>query len=105
MTTFQNFGVDPVSLENFTLSLNFDCLLAKCMYPWNLSTTAVLLLFDLIKLNGLVSVQIVDDIIIIIIIIIFYFVFSSLLNQKWNKPEMQKVANSLAGCPALSVLE
>ncbi|XP_040893397.1 NLR family, CARD domain containing 5 isoform X2 [Toxotes jaculatrix] len=29
----------------------------------------------------------------------------SLLNQKWNKPEMQKVANSLACCPALSVLD
>ncbi|XP_034444368.1 protein NLRC5 isoform X1 [Hippoglossus hippoglossus] len=28
-----------------------------------------------------------------------------LLNQKWNKPEMQKVANSLACCPALSVLD
>uniref|UniRef100_A0A3B4XJU3 NLR family CARD domain containing 5 n=1 Tax=Seriola lalandi dorsalis TaxID=1841481 RepID=A0A3B4XJU3_SERLL len=30
---------------------------------------------------------------------------NSLLNQKWNKPEMQKVANSLACCPALSVLD
>ncbi|XP_022605619.1 protein NLRC5 isoform X3 [Seriola dumerili] len=29
----------------------------------------------------------------------------SLLNQKWNKPEMQKVANSLACCPAISVLD
>ncbi|XP_039989216.1 NLR family, CARD domain containing 5 isoform X2 [Xiphias gladius] len=29
----------------------------------------------------------------------------SLLNQKWNKPEMQKVANTLKCCPALSVLD
>ncbi|XP_035498016.2 NLR family, CARD domain containing 5 isoform X5 [Scophthalmus maximus] len=29
----------------------------------------------------------------------------SLLNQKWNKPEMQKVVKSLARCPALSVLD
>uniref|UniRef100_A0A4W6DMS5 NACHT domain-containing protein n=1 Tax=Lates calcarifer TaxID=8187 RepID=A0A4W6DMS5_LATCA len=29
----------------------------------------------------------------------------SLLNQKWSKPEMQKVAKSLACCPTLSVLD
>uniref|UniRef100_A0AAX7VQK4 NACHT domain-containing protein n=1 Tax=Astatotilapia calliptera TaxID=8154 RepID=A0AAX7VQK4_ASTCA len=31
--------------------------------------------------------------------------FSSLLNQNWNKSEMQKLAESLAQCPALSVLD
>uniref|UniRef100_A0A665UVQ0 NACHT domain-containing protein n=1 Tax=Echeneis naucrates TaxID=173247 RepID=A0A665UVQ0_ECHNA len=30
---------------------------------------------------------------------------NSLLNQNWDKPEMQKVAKSLACCPGLSVLE
>uniref|UniRef100_A0A669AYK0 NACHT domain-containing protein n=1 Tax=Oreochromis niloticus TaxID=8128 RepID=A0A669AYK0_ORENI len=30
---------------------------------------------------------------------------NSLLNQNWNKSEMQKLAESLARCPALSVLE
>uniref|UniRef100_A0A7N6FKK7 NACHT domain-containing protein n=1 Tax=Anabas testudineus TaxID=64144 RepID=A0A7N6FKK7_ANATE len=29
----------------------------------------------------------------------------SLLNQKWSTPEMQQLANSLACCPALSVLD
>ncbi|XP_071313722.1 protein NLRC5 isoform X2 [Trachinotus anak] len=29
----------------------------------------------------------------------------SLLNQKWSKPEMQRLAKSLACCPALSVLD
>ncbi|XP_074488188.1 protein NLRC5 isoform X1 [Sebastes fasciatus] len=29
----------------------------------------------------------------------------SLLNQKWSKPDMQKLAKSLARCPALSVLD
>nr|XP_046249885.1 NLR family, CARD domain containing 5 isoform X2 [Scatophagus argus] len=29
----------------------------------------------------------------------------SLLNQKWSKPEMEKLAESLTGCPALSVLD
>ncbi|XP_070686829.1 protein NLRC5 isoform X2 [Pempheris klunzingeri] len=29
----------------------------------------------------------------------------SLLNQKWSKPEMQKLAESLTCCPALSVLD
>uniref|UniRef100_A0A3Q1I6S2 NACHT domain-containing protein n=1 Tax=Anabas testudineus TaxID=64144 RepID=A0A3Q1I6S2_ANATE len=30
---------------------------------------------------------------------------NSLLNQKWSTPEMQQLANSLACCPALSVLD
>ncbi|XP_029289631.1 protein NLRC5 isoform X2 [Cottoperca gobio] len=30
---------------------------------------------------------------------------NSLLNQKWSKPEMQRLAKSLARCPALSVLD
>uniref|UniRef100_A0A671VS52 NLR family CARD domain containing 5 n=1 Tax=Sparus aurata TaxID=8175 RepID=A0A671VS52_SPAAU len=38
-------------------------------------------------------------------VILWYHLFSSLLNQKWSKPDMQKLAESLTHCPALSVLD
>lgn len=41
----------------------------------------------------------------IMVLILRYNLFSSLLNQTWSKPKMQKLAKSLARCTALSVLE